>query len=102
MAKNTQYILDAISKEGGNAPVKVLINGVVTLVVAKLAIDQLHKPKEARKPHWVNAQPYLEIETPISHAEPIQPTIVEEISEVELEAYQSKKKKKQIDESYDA
>ena len=103
MERKTQYILDAIKNNGPKTPVKVLLNGIVTTVKASLALDQLHKPSNARKPIWKNAHPFME-DSAISAAnaivvEPIiqiEPSIVEEI---ESEEPIIKRKKKQTDES---
>jgi hypothetical protein len=103
MEKKTQYILDAIKNNGPNTPVKVVVNGIVTTIKASLALDQLHKPSNARKPIWKNAQPFLEVSA-ISAASAIEVNSIIQIEpsiseEIELEEPAIKRKKKQTDES---
>lgn len=102
MAKKTQYILDALKSSGPKTPVKVIMNGVVTMASAGQALKQLHKPNNARLASWVGAEPFCESIVPVIQepiVEKVEPTIIEESTE---EVITLKRKKKPTDETYES
>lgn len=102
MVKKTQYISDALKASGSKTPVKVIMNGVVTMAPAGVALNQLHKPNNARKPSWIGAEPFCGViieSIPEPVVNEIEPTIVEQ--EVD-EVITLKRKKKPTDESYES
>lgn len=121
MSLKTKYILDAIKHSGPNAPVKVVLNGAVTEVPARLALEQLHKPLKERRGTYRDIAPFEEVieseqltyenfMKEITASEPVVevaeeatihvPEVIEEPTEqvIEEEVVESKKKKKQTNE----
>lgn len=78
MGQSTRYIVDAIKQHGPETKVKVLLNGQVVEIGAKVALTQLHKPVYERMFPYKLISPYQE---PIVEIQAEQPSIENVVAE---------------------